>query len=328
MKREGLARRAAKAMTGLALRSFIRASGRKVGVALLYHGVEERARARADEVVPSTSTQLFAQQLRHLRDHYRVVPASALPGAIADRRRGERIPVAITFDDDDPRYVTNVVPLLRRFDLSATFFLNGASLDEDAWFWWERLQAAWDAGAVRTDVVPALPTAVADRVVSAGGGLEAVASAISGLSATEKARVDALLESRVAPPAARMSEEQVRAVAEAGHEIGFHTLRHDYLPALEGAEVEQAVSDGRERLAAASASSVMVFAYPSGGVSPGVAKAVRHAGYSFAFTTQKGAITPDSDPMALGRIVPPPGNVAQISFEIGRTLAGRPRESV
>ncbi len=45
-----------------------------------------------------------------------------------------------------------------------------------------------------------------------------------------------------------MRAADVAALAAAGLEIGFHTLRHDVLPALDDAALEAALRDGREAL--------------------------------------------------------------------------------
>ena len=70
--------------------------------------------------------------------------AADILGAIRSRRRGERFPVAITFDDDLPEHVHEALPALRAAGVKATFFLNGASLDAPHAFWWEDLQRAVD----------------------------------------------------------------------------------------------------------------------------------------------------------------------------------------
>ncbi len=44
-----------------------------------------------------------------------------------------------------------------------------------------------------------------------------------------------------------------------------------------------------------------------------------------AFTAAPAPVTPRSDPLALGRVTPPRGGVEELSLEITRTAAGRPR---
>lgn len=317
------ARRLAKAALGWALRGALRLSGRKVGVVLLYHSIEESGRARADELVPPTSPELFSRQLDHLRRRYRVVPASGLQAAAAARRRGGRLPVAITFDDDDPGYVRRVVPALGRAGLPATFFLNGSSLGGRSPLWWRQLQAAWDRGAVDEELVAALPAGDAGAPPS----LDRVGHAISRLRPGERPEVERLLTERAGqePGLCGMPREEVRALTEAGLEVGFHTLRHDYLPLLGEEELREALVTGRAELADAAGAPVEILAYPSGGHDERVRAAVAEAGFAQAFAALPAPVTPDADPLALGRVTPPRGSVAELSLEITRTAAGRPR---
>jgi len=206
-------------------------------VAILYHGVGGPAREPGQELVPSVALDNFADQVRHLRRRYRVIAASELQTAAARRRRGQRLPVAITFDDDDAGYVSCALEVLDGAGVRATFFLNGASLDSPRWFWWEYLQAAWDRGLVDDALLARLPAA------RPGGGrsLRAIGDAISKLPPNEIARAQDALADRLGedPPTARMGPDDVRRLVAAGHEIGFHTREHPFLPVLDDAELER-----------------------------------------------------------------------------------------
>ena len=319
----GAPRDLARVALGGVVNGVLRSSDRQVGVAILYHGVGGPARAAGEELVPSVALDHFADQVSHLRRHYEVVVASELQAATERRHRGQRLPVAITFDDDDPGYVEHALPVLDGAGVRATFFLNGASLERPRWFWWERLQAAWDRDLVDDDLLARLPAHASDGERS----LRAIGDAISTLPPGEVARVQAALADRLGedPPTARMGAEHVRRLADAGHEIGFHTREHPFLPVLEDDELERSLSEGREALEALTGAALTAFAYPSGGADARIVEAARQAGYRAAFTTRKAPVTPRSDPLALGRIVPQPGGAAPLSLEVGRTLAGRPR---
>ncbi|MGI8594277.1 MAG: polysaccharide deacetylase family protein [Solirubrobacteraceae bacterium] len=325
----GRPRDVARAVVGAALRVALRCSDRKVGVALLYHGVGGPARPEKSILVPSVPFEDFAAHVRHLCRRYRLVAASELQAAAAERRRGQRLPVAITFDDDDAGYVGSVLPVLTREAARAAFLLNGASLDRPRWFWWERLQAAWDRGLVDEDLIARLPLPAGPSPLTSDWALRALGEGLYALPPSAIARVQAVLADRLGedPPTARMGSEQVRRLVDAGHEIGFHTREHPFLPVLDDAELARSLSEGREALERLAGAPLTTFAYPSGGSDARFVEAVRRAGYPAAFTTRKAPVTPGSDPLALGRIVPQPGAAAALSLELGRTLVGRPRPS-
>ncbi len=79
--------------------------------------------------------------------------------------------------------------------------------------------------------------------------IHAVAQVIEEMRPDERASVSRELARRLgrALDSAAMSSEDVRALATAGFEIGFHTLGHARLPLLTDPELEGALRDGRER---------------------------------------------------------------------------------
>jgi peptidoglycan/xylan/chitin deacetylase (PgdA/CDA1 family) len=286
----------------------LRLTSLRAGVALVYHEIGDSPRNEADEVVPLVAPEVFRQQLGHLRTRYRVVPAGELRRAILERRRGERFPVAITFDDDLRSHVDVAMPALAEAGMPATFFLTGASLGGAATFWWERLQRAIDEG------VP----------LEAGNGDPTRALAeIEAMPAVERAAYSQALLDRLGGelPESGLRSGDVAALAEAGHEIGFHTLRHEPLAGLDAARLATAMSDGRDELAAAGGA-LRAIAYPHGDADARVAAAARAAGFASGFTTEGAAVDIDTDPLLMGRLYPSRASLAsfadQLSSAIGR----------
>lgn len=311
-------RRLAKAFLGALLGWLARLSPRRVGVALLYHGIADDDRPRADVLVPAISPALFAGQLALLTHHYKLVPASALLAAIGARRPGGRIPVAITFDDDDHTHPRTAAPLLRDAGATATFFVNAESLDDPQPLWWPQLQRAWDERAVDTELLAltGLPPG-SDR-----HRLGRIGSAMTQQRPKQRELIRAALRERVGedPALDGLSREELRELAEAGFELGCHTAGHDFLPVLTPAELEGSVRSGRDEIEAVAGGPARVFAYPSGGWDTTARAAVDGAGYAAAFTARGGVIRPTSDPFALPRISPPTGNIAELSYVLARTL--------
>jgi peptidoglycan/xylan/chitin deacetylase (PgdA/CDA1 family) len=91
--------------------------------------------------------------------------------------------------------------------------------------------------------------------------------------------------------------------------VGFHTVEHDVLPDLDDAALENAVSRGRDDLAAVSGAEVRHFAYPHGKADTRSAAAVRRAGFSAAFTGRAQPVRENDDVQRLGRWEPGPRGV-------------------
>lgn len=299
---KGLLRRPL-ATTGNALH---RLNGHRAGIVLAYHRIGD-PHQRWDEgrLNPRLGTRFFEAQLRHLTRRYRVVPASELLDAVKNRRRGERFPAAVTFDDDLPSHAREAMPILKRVGVPATFFVSGASLDRPFSFWWEQIDRAVDRGTLSEAELRAMVPA---RRGNPGtrGGLPSIARDIEVMPAGERKALLEELGERAGPdpPDAGLREADLRALASSGFEIGFHTLRHPNLATLDDAQLALAMTDGRERLANVIGRELSSIAYPGGRWDPRTPEAARAAGYKLGFTTDPEAVLTGSDPLCLGRLDP------------------------
>jgi glycosyltransferase involved in cell wall biosynthesis/peptidoglycan/xylan/chitin deacetylase (PgdA/CDA1 family) len=280
------------------LRWRLRISPAGVAGALVYHQTF-RTPPSQEQVVAGITAAALERHLRHLRRSYELVPASRLHGAMLARRRGRRIPIAVTFDDDLASHVDVAGPVLRRLACPATFFLTGAGLDRAHGFWWQRLQAASDRGldprpAVRAVGLPA----------PAQQSLAGLAADVERLPAEARAAVARALSELIGddPPSYRLTRSQVRALAQAGFEIGFHTRDHRPLPELTDHELVLALDEGRAALEAAAGRPLRTIAYPHGRADERVAAAARAAGYTDGFGGPGRSITARSGRMLLDRI--------------------------
>ena len=285
----------------------LRHSNRLAGLVLLYHSVGDRDGNPRLELVPPISRSRFGRQLAHLRRHYRLVELPDLLTAIAARNRGERFPVALTFDDDHGHHVTHALPELRDADASATFFLCGAFLKGPPRdYWWQRLQRAVDGGV---DVAPLVGCGT---IHDQGRAMEALAPA------RRDAVADELLQLAGAPPARELlTTEDARRLPS----IGFHTVRHDRLPELDDELLSRALDDGRAGLAEMAGCPVDAIAYPHGRFDARVLAAARERGFKIGLTCEPVAVTPSTDPLALGRYEPPiSGRTGDFAFSLARIL--------
>jgi peptidoglycan/xylan/chitin deacetylase (PgdA/CDA1 family) len=92
----------------------------------------------------------------------------------------------------------------------------------------------------------------------------------------------------------------LRGLAEAGFEIGAHTLDHCRLSHLSRRDARHQIADGKHRLEDAIGSDVSGFAYPGG--HPGLyGRAVAaEVGFRYARTNRMFCLSPGSDPFRIG----------------------------
>ena len=279
----------------------LRQTALRAGVAVAFHSVAHRGGDPAVELVPPHGVALYEAELRHLARRYRVVDARELADAVETRRRGERFPAAVTFDDDLASHASLALPVLSRLGLTATFFLSGRSLEAPFAFWWERLQRAVDAGGVVPEPSGGAPSRVLERPE-----IHRLGRAAEELTRDARDRWSEALLAHAGPDPedAGMRAGDVHALAAAGMTIGFHTLRHDPLPSLDDRELADALAGGREALERLVGRPLTVVGYPHGRADGRVAAAAKAAGFDAGFTTVEAAVTPDDDRLLLGRINP------------------------
>lgn len=275
----------------------LRVSSRRVGVVLAYHAIDETQGDRGTELVPPVAVPTFRRELRHLKHNYAIVPAADLLVAARARRRGARFPVAVTLDDDLPHHTTHALGALAAENVRATFFICGASLSGPKSFWWERLQrVANTRGRVPAGIVPGEGASERD--------IQAAAATILRLPPEQRAVISErlLAVGGKDPASAGIRAEAVRTLSEAGHGVGFHTLRHDPLTTLDESELAAALTDGRDDVARAAGHPVRILSYPHGDADDRVVRAARLAGYELGFTLSPRGTSAQADPLVIGRI--------------------------
>jgi peptidoglycan/xylan/chitin deacetylase (PgdA/CDA1 family) len=293
----------------------------RVGVVLVYHRIADVEGDPARELVPAVAKARFKRQLRHIVRFYRPVPAAAIQRAAAARRRGERFPIAVTFDDDLRSHVEVAAPMLLRSGVPATFFLCGASLDGPSSFWWERLQRVADAGRLG-ELRRELVARDVSQLPAPAGHIHDVAVAVEAMpQAARDAVAEALRALEPTEPEGGLNAEAVATLVEGGFAIAFHTRRHDRLPELDDVALDRALTEGRSALERLAGAAITAIAYPHGRADGRVAQAAREAGFVVGFTGEHGPVTPGSDPLLLNRFEPPPhAGHAQFALMLVRML--------
>jgi len=294
------------------VRRRLQRSSERLGLCLVYHRIGDPQGDPARELVPALGSARFASQLAHLRRRYRVVAASELLTAIGARKPGEPFPVAVTFDDDLESHAQVALPILQRSGVPATFFVCGASLERPYSFWWERLQRAVDRGTLEAGDLDDL------GLPPATGSIHDLAAAIQALPPARRDEVSA----RMAPAAGSdptdsgLRAAPLRALADAGCSIGFHTLRHYDLARLDPETLAAALREGRDGIERVIGRGLELIAYPHGSANAAVTEGAASAGYAAGFVVGEAATAADTDPFSLPRIEPSYGTTAQFALKL------------
>jgi peptidoglycan/xylan/chitin deacetylase (PgdA/CDA1 family) len=279
---------------------------------LMYHRVLEDAEC-ADYpfrsiVMPRTS---FEAQLDYLAEHTQVLTVSAALGELGATQRSSKPRVCLTFDDG---YVDNfdiVAPLLEARGLLGTFFITAGAVQAQRALWYDRAADLWTT--VSHQRLRELARQLAEAPTAVLSNRESWIEWLKVIPNHRRAEMIRSLEAEVSASGSGcplMTADQVRQLAERGHEIGSHTLSHPILTTMAQHERQNEIDGAKTLLEEWTNGEIPGFCYPNGDYDASVARQLREAGHEYACTTGPGRNHRRTDRFQLRRIDVTPDRVA------------------
>ena len=274
---------------------------------LIYHRVlDEQDFMRPGEV----DKAVFTWQMDLLAKYFNVLP---LHDAL-QKMQTDTLPsraVCITFDDGYADNYTNALPILKQFNLSATFFIANGFLNGG------RMWNDTVIEAVRNFQQPELDLTaielgrfdVSDNDQKYQVALKSIQQ-IKHLPPAQRDQYTTFIseQSQNLPDNLMMTTEQLKKLHQNGMEIGGHTVNHPILAKLDAQNAEQEITHNKIFLENLLDVPLRFFAYPNGKpledyLSEQV-QIVKDAGYQAALSTQWGVADCSSDQWQLPRFTP------------------------
>lgn len=241
------------------------------------------------------------------------VPCTVRAG-LARLARGEAgHAVAFSFDDGYADNVTRALPVLEEHGARATFYLAAGLMESRTAPWWDELAFVLGHArrpCVRLDLGDGPLDLDAATPAGRGAALRAILPLLRVAPGAQRARLDALreaLDATAAAPCELADWPLARRLAEAGMEIGAHTMTHPFLTLLPPAEALREIADSAALAAERTGAAVTGLAYPVGDHDERTVEAARAAGLAYAVTTVAGDCTPASAGFRLPRRALPEG---------------------
>jgi peptidoglycan/xylan/chitin deacetylase (PgdA/CDA1 family) len=215
--------------------------------------------------------------------------------------------LAFSFDDGYADNVTRALPLLQRHGARATFYLTAGLMEERRAPWWDELVFVLEHAS---ESAPSLEWAGAPLALqlSTREGRAAALRALLPLlrvpPVEQRARLDRLRQAAGVTGSApcELAEWSIaRRLADAGMEVGAHTLTHPFLSLLPEADQRREIADSAALVAARTGAEVTGLAYPNGDHDAVTIRAAQAAGLRYAVVTASGDCGPGAEPWTLPR---------------------------
>lgn len=281
---------------GLARSGIDRAIGRLAGVTdapliLGYHRVlEDTVAGPSPRGVPSMGVRAatLEGQLAFVGQRFRFVSLDEM-GEHVEAGTASGL-AAVTFDDGYADFAELAFPLLQRMGIPSALFVVSDLLDTCGGFLHDRLYLALDK-AFQHAPTSRIQALLVERGLPVprvpAGAFAATRTLLRCLDQQSLHRVCAALDAEFgeADPAPRsVSGDEVLRMFQAGLTVGSHTRAHSLLTRESPARVMEETAGSRADLEVLLGAPVRHFVYPDGAFDATTVRAVKAAGYRFAYT--------------------------------------------
>jgi len=254
----------------------------------------------------------FCRLMTLVRAGFRVLPLDLAARGLAERRLPPRA-LAITFDDGYADNHDIAAPILRELGLPSTVFVTTGCLDGGRMWNDSVIECIRRADRPEVDLsFMGLPVLAVGRPSERRSAIDRILPAVKHHHPRERERLIAELHRACGQPRLptdlMMTRAQVRSLARMGVAIGAHTVNHPILQAIDAAEAEREIVEGRAELERVAAQPVNLFAYPNGRPDSDYGRThvelVKRLGFAAAVSTESGHNDPEVDRFELRRFSP------------------------
>jgi len=258
-------------------------------------------------VMPRTS---FEAQLDYLAERAHVLTVSAALRELGASPPGSKPRVCLTFDDGYADNFDVVAPLLESRGLLGTFFITSGAVQAQRALWYDRAVDLWTT--VSPQRLRELAHQLGEAPTTALSNRESWIEWLKVIPNHRRAEMIRFLEAEASASGSGcplITADQVRQLADRGHEIGSHTLSHPILTTMGEKGRRAEINGAKILLEEWTQRDVPGFCYPNGNYDASVIQQLREAGHEYACTTAPGRNDQRTDRFELRRIDVTPDRV-------------------
>lgn len=260
---------------------------------LTYHRVEEIS--DNPELYPeliSATPHGFANQMNFLAKNYNVISIETLLNSLSSHSPLPNRSVLITFDDAYCSFQDHAWPILKKLSLPVSLFVATAYPGHpDRMFWWDRLFMAITS---YNKNAPLLTPAGNFSLHEKKNRMQAFTRLKNHIKELPHQQAMALIEEicsqspRIKPFQTVLDWDVLRRLEKEGVTIGAHTKFHPLMNRIDTHEAVNEAVESQHDIEREIGTALPIFAYPSGGFTKEVSRALSESGFEVAFTTMRG----------------------------------------
>lgn len=289
---------------------------------LIYHRVTAQSGGFLDGMLPS----VFFAQMEYLAKFTTVLPLSEVVGHLEARESLPPWTVVITFDDGYRDNYENAFPILKKFGLSATFFLASDFIGTGKIIWHDQVFSSFNTASCPSFYLPEVNRHFDLKNDQSRREAEFLTRTIlRRLSETDREkRVKDLQQDLGATviaskPDLMLQWEHVREMAKENMSFGSHSVTHPILTMLPHFRVFEELTLSKKKIEDELGSPVDFFAYPNGmerDFNQRIQEMAQDAGYRAALTTVYGVNDIETPRFALRRYTPWESDIGRFALKL------------
>jgi peptidoglycan/xylan/chitin deacetylase (PgdA/CDA1 family) len=301
----------------------------KFGI-LCYHRVGTEGVPLFSRLEPA----IFEAQMRYLKKHYRIV---SLPQLCQELREGRQVvpTLAITFDDGYRDLYTQAFPVLRKYQIPATIYLIGRSMETGKAPWYDRIFVAFACApgpTLELQMQELRQFELSTPALRNHAAWETVCF-LRSIPNAQRQKWCADFDQRIKPRSDWLENrfltwDQVRTMHRGGVFFGAHTMTHPSVSRLDSADFHEEFVHPKQLLEDGLDSPVQDFAYPFGrlsDVSSAAEAFLVRTGYRSAVTTMEGFNSSGANLHMLNRLQVGDGHsMSSFAFSVVRMFLEAP----
>ncbi len=293
-----------------------------------YHRIGDKDKCAFDREVFSCTAKAFEEQCIFIKKHFHIISLDDLSIIRKQGLEHDKKYALITFDDG---YIDNYVdafPILKKYNIPATFYVPTDFIGSDIIPWWDEMAYILRKSQGKTYTLPnqlleyslninAIES-ILSRIIYDAKRLKGI-TVIDVLEDIRLSFPDALLEFDKEKHTLFMNWQQLDEMMLNNMNIGSHTLSHQLLSQLTEAEQEHELVESKVTIEKNLSTTIHSVVYPVGRKHCYTAQTCRLAmlaGYEFGFNNEPGRITKKSNSHDLNRFCIGSDNIIELKFTV------------